>query len=55
VFVPHDNFPEFPEQVTLQGFCEEIRQHLFGWAILYINVFNVDSILDEEISDINMS
>ena len=51
----HDYVTEIPKKTPLQRFCKKIHQHLFSRAILYVDVFEVQPVLYEEISDVNMS
>jgi hypothetical protein len=55
MLVPHDDVPEFPEKTSLQRFGKKIRKHLFGWTVLHVDVFDVESVLDEKVSDVDMS
>ncbi len=44
----------FLEQISLKRLCQNICSHLSGRQVLDFNVFLLNSVLDEEISDINV-
>jgi hypothetical protein len=43
------------KQLSLQRLCEEIRQHFFSCTIFHHNFLFVNSILNEEIPNVNVS
>ena len=50
----HDDVSEFDKQGSLKGFCEKIRNHDAGWAVDEIDFAAGNSILDEEVSDVDV-
>jgi hypothetical protein len=50
----HDLIPELVEKDTLERFGKIVRNHFFGWAVLYRDFFSGDTISDEEIPDIDV-
>ena len=52
---PHDHVPEFLEEWTLEGLCEEVCNHDTGRAVCQVYFSARDAILDKEVADINMS
>jgi hypothetical protein len=55
MLVSKDYFAKFSEKPALQGFRKKIGQHLFRWAMLYVDGFEADTIFDEEVSDVDVS
>jgi hypothetical protein len=51
----HDHVAEFSKQATLERFRKKICQHLFSRTMLDVDVFQANPVLDEKISDVNVS
>jgi hypothetical protein len=51
----HDDVPELCEQGALKGFCKEICNDNAGWAVYKVYLSACDPILNEEVSDVDVS
>ena len=43
----HNDRTEFEKEFTLQGFGEEVRNHVLGWTVLHAEFTILDAIGDE--------
>ena len=50
----HDDFSKASEKVSLKWFREEIREHLFGGAVLDRKTVRLKSVFDKEVVNVNM-
>ena len=51
----HDHVPKLSEKAPLKWPHKKIREHLFGGAMLDINVLKIVLVHDEKITDIDVA
>ena len=51
----HDEYAELEEECALEGFCEEIRYHIFGGAVSRFDPTLFDLVGDVKMFDVEMA